>query len=829
MATTYTVKAGDTLTKIAAANNTTVAKLVELNNIPNKNLIYVGQVLKLSGTADTVATNTSNVPKIRQFGLQADTDRTLFAVWTWDKQYTKEYKYRWWYSTSDDVAIMGIESTTEMKHCTWTAPTNAVKAWFHVLPIAETYKPDGKTETVRFTADWSVGKEAFWDFSDNPPTTPDVPTVTVTDYTLLAVLENLDVNADYIQFEVYRRGSTDVGFKLFATSDTTIRNDGTYARYSCNIEAGYEYKVRCRAVRGYLYSDWSDYSGTSNTKPSASDGITVCRAYSETSVYLEWAAVSSAKTYDIEHATKKEYFDGSNQTDTQTGIEGTSYIWEGLDPGEEHFFRVRAVNDQGTSSWSSVKSTLLGKAPAAPTTWSSTTRVIVGEELILYWVHNAEDGSSQTYAELELIVNGVKEVKTIQNTSDEDEKDKTSSYVISTSGYTEGVTIEWRVRTAGVITNEYGEWSAQRTVEVYAPPTLSISLRNAANELTNTITGFPARLAISAGPNTQTPTGYYVTVTANEFYETVDHLGNVKMVGKGEVIYSEYFNESSHSFETEFSAGNINLDNNIHYTINCIVSMNSGLTATATLNFDVAWTDISYSPNAEIGINRDNYTAIIRPYCEDENGEIIEGVTLAVYRREFDGGFTELISGIENAKNTFVTDPHPALDFARYRIVATTVSTGAVSYYDVPGYPVSGDSIIIQWDEVWTNFDVSSDHGVLATPSWAGSMLKLPYDIDVSDKNSPDVSLINYMGRRHPVSYYGTHIGSTSTWKVNIAATDKETLYALRRLSVWMGDVYVREPSGSGYWANVTVSYNQTHCAVIIPVTINVTRVEGGA
>ena len=44
---TYTVKSGDNLTKIAKKFGTTVAKLVELNNIKDPNKIYVGQVLKL--------------------------------------------------------------------------------------------------------------------------------------------------------------------------------------------------------------------------------------------------------------------------------------------------------------------------------------------------------------------------------------------------------------------------------------------------------------------------------------------------------------------------------------------------------------------------------------------------------------------------------------------------------------------------------------------------------------------------------------------------------------------------------------------------------------
>lgn len=49
-AKTYTVKSGDNLTKIANKFGTTVQVLVDLNNIKNKNLIYVGQVLKLPGT-----------------------------------------------------------------------------------------------------------------------------------------------------------------------------------------------------------------------------------------------------------------------------------------------------------------------------------------------------------------------------------------------------------------------------------------------------------------------------------------------------------------------------------------------------------------------------------------------------------------------------------------------------------------------------------------------------------------------------------------------------------------------------------------------------------
>ena len=71
-------------------------------------------------------------------------------------------------------------------------------------------------------------------------------------------------------------------------------------------------------------------------------------------------------------------------------------------------------------------------------------------------------------------------------------------------------------------------------------------------------------------------------------------------------------------------------------------------------------------------------------------------------------------------------------------------------------------------------------------------------------------------------------MGSSASWSTEIPKNDIDTLYALRRLAIWMGDVYVREPSGSGYWANITVSFSQKHKTTTIPVSLSVTRVEGG-
>lgn len=894
---TVRVVRGDTLWRIAEkylGDPHKYTQLASINNIPDPNKIYVGQIIKLSPVSPSVPTASPSqpsiavrpqaMPNVTAFGMQSNSDGTLFAIWDWNRENTNNYEVEWYYdagNTSNGQVIwfVGSKTSTNERQATYSIPSNAKQVKFRVKAVSTTYTANNQ-EVSYWTGDWSG--YSVYDCSNNPPKKPSqAPSVEIDGYKLLATLENLDVNATHIQFQVVK-------------NDTSIYTTGTIAisvtksaSFSCTISAGDEYKVCCRSYRDGKYSSWSDYSSKVSSIPAAPDAITVCRANSETSIYLEWSKANAAKTYEIEYATKKEYFDNSDQTSIKSGIETTHFEIVGIESGREYFFRVRAVNDKGNSSWTSLKSVVIGLPPSAPTTWSSTTTVITGEPLVLYWVHNSKDSSSQTYADLEIYFDGVKESHTIKNNRSDDDKDKTSSYEIDTSLYKEGTVISWRVRTAGV-TLTYGDWSAQRAINVYAPPTLQLQLVDANDSSFETLTSFPFYASALAGPKTQAPIGYHISVKAKESYETTDAVGNVKMVNVGEEIYSKHF-DIRESLLVEFSANNIDLENNISYTITCVVSMNSGLTAEASIDFNVMWDDDKYSPNAEITVDKETLVAYIRPYCEDvkwayykvehvnneyvstdtkldplagwpleetptvsvyttdgdqvfyvDNEEnertlfcvkseryIVPNVQLSVYRREFDGSFTEVGRNIINDRSTFVTDPHPALDFARYRIIATVVETGAVSYSDLAGYPVGEKAVIIQWNEEWSRFETSNEDE-MEKPPWAGSMLKLPYNIDVSDDHDKDVSLIKYAGRKRPVSYYGTQLGETSNWKVEIPKDDKETLYAIRRLSNWAGDVYTREPSGTGYWSSVKVSYDINHNELTVPVSFKITRVEGG-
>ena len=750
----------------------------------------------------------ANSATIKKFGLQTGSDRTLYATWSWSKPHTENYEIKWTYSTGDGVEFVGSSSTTTEKQSTYSIPDNAVTVTFCVKPISETYTKDNSTVSY-WTAGWSTKKT--YHAASLPPDIPSGLTVEIQKYVLKASLNNIASNTSKIEFQIVRNDLT-----VFNTGTAPVRT--STAIYQVAIDAGYRYKVRVRGVRKGLTSDWSEYSDNYNTIPKPPETITELKAVSETSVLIKWTEVATATSYGIEYTDNKDNFDVTSGTSSTQVDSGAMFVITGLESGHEYFFRVRAINDEGESPYTEIKSVIVGQKPTSPTTWSNSSTVTVGEALNLYWIHNSVDGSSQTYAELELTVNGKTSSQVIKNSEEEEEKDKTSVYSIDTSSYREGTVILWRVRTRGV-TKDFSEWSIQRTVNVYAPPTLQLTAPSS-------LTAFPLSIGAVAGPSTQKPVGYAVQITALSSYGTWDEYGRVKMVGHGEIVFSKYYDIQT-ALSINLTPADLTLENNIQYRISCTAAMNSGLSKTMTSDFTVAWGDSDCFPNAEISYNPKRYTTSIHPYCTDGSENQPAGWTLAVYRREYNGSFTKIASGISNGGNVYVTDPHPALDYARYRIVAVNDTNGSMEYYDVPGYPINEPAIIIQWNEEWTNRDDDSPDA-LDKPEWAGSLLYLPYNVDVSNNTAPDVSMVNYIGREHPVSYYGTHKGETASWNTSIPASDADTIYALRRLQNWMGDVYVREPSGVGYWANITLSFTITHKELVIPVSFTITRVTGG-
>lgn len=775
---------------------------------------------------------TASAPTITKMGTQEGTDRTIYATWEWKKDHTKEYRCVWFYFTGDGVWYVGSDTTEKYKQSTYTAPDNATRVRFKVKPISDTHKVNN-VDTSYFVSKFSKTQE--YKMAWSPPAkaaTPDVSINSTNSYQLDMSLSNIDETwtADGVEFEIY---TTDNPKKTYAKQ--SVRITKRYAGCSVTIEPGYRYKVRCRGIKydkkGFVIEegDWSDFSSEVDTIPMTITQTPIVYALSPTSMQVGWDKLSNATSYDIEYTTQRSHFDTSSDEVKTVSVESTvsTAIINGLSGGN-YWVRVRGVNNIGNGGWSPITGILIGQPPAAPTTWSSTTTATIGDELTLYWIHNSKDGSTETYAEIELTINGTTTSIELENSVPEWSKESTRSYKLDVSSYTEGAKIQWRVRTAGA-SRAVGDWSALREITVYAKPTLSVSVIGQNGNQIYEVESFPFYIIGTAGPSTQTPIGFHIEVTADSAYETVDQIGNTVYVSAGDSVYSKYYNTSS-NLVLELNAGNVDLENGISYTVTVTVSMNTGLVATSSTRFVVGWEYTMDEPNAEVGYDSDTYSCNIRPYCTDENDTLVEGVLLSVYRREFDGGFVEIASGLTNSGAHYVTDPHPSLDFARYRIIATSISTGEISYCDLPGYPIGEKAAIIQWNDKWSEFDASSndESDETETPAWSGSLIRLPYNLDVSDKTDPDVSLVNYIGRKRSVSYYGTQLGETSSWKMDVIKGDTDTLYALRRLAIWMGDVYVREPSGSGYWANIKVSFSQTHKELVIPVTLEITRVEGG-
>lgn len=677
--TYVTVEKGDNLWAIAKkylGSGSKYKQLVALNNLQNDGkLIYPSQKIKLTGTASssssngTVKVEESNKAKITQFGLMASSSsNTLFAVWTWGKaSETEKYEYEWEYTVKDTAAYdksaksvtwwTGSKSSTPDQEVTYNIPDNAEAIRFRVRPIAKT-KKSGSKEVALWTAEWTnfVSDGAYSQyFTDKiPPDPPGNITVKVDDldpYKLTATLSGLydddKFDATHIQFQVVK----DYAAPVEESSRLKINEYG-YVSFTTTkkLVPGATYSVRCKSIRNGLVGEWSKLSGEVVTPPPKPSGFTVCRAQSRTvddkiTVYLEWDQVSAATSYDIDYETNIEDFNLTDRTIDKTDLEDTKYETDALASGARYYFRIRAKNSAGTSDWSDISedaSLVLGEKPAVPTTWSSASTTTVNAPLNLYWIHNSNDGSSQTWAILELELyettgerdtngNLIYECKwtdslNIENSTDPDKKDKTSVFDVTahlkenaSEYYNDGVQLRWRVQTRG-ISDHLSDFSTMRTIDIYAQPSVDLKMvdgNDNAVGLMESLTAFPIKLTATTAPKTQAPVGFHLTIIANDPYETIDSVGNNKTVSVGEAVYSKYFDQNTDLDAIELTPGDVDLMSGINYTINCVAAMDSGLTASTSSSFTVNWDEVAYVPNASITYDPELYVTSIHPYCND--------------------------------------------------------------------------------------------------------------------------------------------------------------------------------------------------------------------
>ena len=81
-AETYEVKNGDTLSEIAIKNNTTIEKLVELNQISNQDLIHAGQIIELGERSNSLINKVNTATVSQEPRVEASTNQVAASTTT---------------------------------------------------------------------------------------------------------------------------------------------------------------------------------------------------------------------------------------------------------------------------------------------------------------------------------------------------------------------------------------------------------------------------------------------------------------------------------------------------------------------------------------------------------------------------------------------------------------------------------------------------------------------------------------------------------------------------------------------------------------------------
>lgn len=468
--------------------------------------------------------------------------------------------------------------------------------------------------------------------------------------------------------------------------------------------------------------------------------------------------------------------------------------------------------------------------------------------------------------------------------------DSAWSMSLTSDNISDGTIITWRVRTSGAVSGSWSPWSGARSFAVYAAPTTTVGLTDGnGNDLSDTnaeCMPIVATVAASGSSSDNLPVQWWCEVIAAESYEDGESpvAANQRLWTGSLTSNEDGFSSSSCDFT--ITTADCRFVSGIQYVIRggCVTAQGTRSGSETTMT--IGWVGDEPYPSAGVWFDVDTLTCSIRPSCPIETqgdegtqsttetldelpatielpeavtdessvtvalsdstvleqgeawhldghtvvvhyeagdaplevtvtwptvgtdtagGSLRPDTTLTVYRLEADGTPVLLEDGIANDGQADITDPHPTFGTCTYRIIATDDATGMQGSNDIE-VPTKNGSLVIQWD---------------------AEMVRLPYNVKVSESYDPDVSLREYAGRSHPVSYFGTQRGQSGSWSAEIIkGSDADRRALVRTLNGHMAPAYVREPTGLGYWAYVKANLTRTYGDASESVSITVKRVE---
>lgn len=690
----------------------------------------------------------------------------------------------------------GINKNNKWSTVAWSAPDSALQARARVKPVSKI--KDEKKKTTYFSGAWSGYKTV--DFRDDPLPAPSL-SVNFDNTKNVATVTATCNDSDARYYEMWAsNGSKVVEDKLY------FSETGSYTRtYSLSAGQTWSFRTRCKSSGMKATSGWSAYS-YATAKPGVPSLKGKGSAVGEDGVKFSWNAVTGADSYTVEYVADSASYFNTNRSAVQSvsDIKGTTFQQMGLELGHTYYMRVQAVNATGSSNFSAATSAKLALVPDAPTTYDTDPSYMQSSSVRLRWTHNCEDNADQTAAQVQM------KLKTSSTWTTTNVNNSNPYLVKSLSGYADGSVVQWRVRTKGQ-RSEWSPYSVIRQFSVYSSPrvTCTLSQPSGTVDLSNPLTTLPLTIGMNASGGGNSVAGYHVTVTVTDGV-TYNHFdGTTVSIAAGSVVYEKDYTTTSNNYSVNLGI-EANMPDTASLAVVAEVVMTSGLRAESPeRQFEVDFDSLVPYPDCSVAFDDDALAATVSCSCyaldEDEmqTDDLEEGVVLSVYRINADNSLTLIDENLPNNGEVEVIDPHATFGTCSYRVVATDVETGMTSYEDC-WEDAPHRTCVVQWDESWEEYQEYAEDDGGDMFEYTGMRIDGLYNLNLDESSNIQAEDAEYIGRKHPVSYYGTQLGHTASYRVDFMKEDTDTLTKARRLMSYAGDAYVREPSGLGFWARIS-------------------------
>ena len=533
---------------------------------------------------------------------------------------------------------------------------------------------------------------------------------------------------------------------------------------------------------------------------------------SATGIELSWADHDDA----WESTDEPETFEIDNLHAVQWNISG-------LETGVKWYVRARFFREAGDdtvySQYCDAVSIDLSSAPSIPSLVLSEAVITADGLVTASWAYSTTDNTSQAYAEL---------CEASYSTSgglvygDIIARTETAQHVAISAkdvGWESGETHLLCVRVVSASGKISDNWSDPVAIIIADPITCTItdtSLETVTVDADTEEGLTRSVLSLTEVPLTLTVTG---AGTGGETTVVIERATDYHVDRPNEDVFTGFAGETialvSQMGEAEIEIGTDDLigalDDGAQYRLVASVKDGYGQTASASIDFEVHWSHQALIPSAIIEVDRDNYAIRIIP--EAPTGTIASDYA-DIYRLSADK--PELIFTGAQFGETYV-DPYPSLgDYCGHRIVFRTAN---------------GDFITADNEFAWFDTD-EQENGLIDLEAvvidFGGDRVILPYNIDLSATWSKDFTETTYLGGSVQGDWNPGVSRSASINSVLINLDDKDTIMAMRRLSVYSGICHVRTPDGSSYAADVQVNEERSHSSGgrVVTYKLTVTRVD---